>query len=110
MIEIKKYYYEDLPEEWKNKVPNNGSGKEYASYLCVVKDGKIIETYSDACEPEDAKLTRDFHWVFDIAKRWAEEVTLREALAVQEINYLNIIRKLEKEKEELQNLKNANKG
>ncbi len=54
--------WEDLTEVEKELQPDNGSGKEYAGYLAI-DDGVSRRVYSDACEPEDARLYRDFSWV-----------------------------------------------
>lgn len=55
--------YDDLEEEEKEGVSNNGSGKEYASYIRVIHDGSILFVESDAMEPEDAKFGRDLNWI-----------------------------------------------
>jgi hypothetical protein len=57
--------YKDLPEEEKDNQPDNGSGKEYASYLKVEIPGKSPVYYSDAMEPEDTRFYRDLSWVKD---------------------------------------------
>lgn len=55
--------YDELPE-WVNKdcLSDNGSGKEYATYI-IIEDGYYKRVYSDAVEPEDANFSRDFNWV-----------------------------------------------
>ena len=55
--------YNDLPEEEKDQQPDNGAGKEEASYLKVEIYGKRTVYYSDAMEPEDARFYRDLSWV-----------------------------------------------
>lgn len=55
--------YDELPD-WVSKedLPDNGSGREYASYL-LIEDGKYKAVYSDAMEPEDARFYRDLGWI-----------------------------------------------
>jgi hypothetical protein len=60
---VKTQSYEDLTEDERHGVSNNGSGAEYATYLRIVRDGVTIYLESDACEPEDARLSRDYSWV-----------------------------------------------
>ncbi|HAR33376.1 MAG TPA: hypothetical protein DCR95_04605 [Desulfobacter sp.] len=57
--------FEDLPDNQKDKQPNNGPGKEYASYLIIKHKGEIIRIQSDAMEPEDANFLRDLWWIKD---------------------------------------------
>jgi len=66
MLEVKTVSYNELPEEvasFGSGLSNNGSGKEYASYLLVYHNGKLIKCKSDAMEPEDACFCRDLAWV-----------------------------------------------
>ena len=63
MFEVKALNYEDLSETEKEDVPNNGSGKEYASYIKVIHNGETILLDSDAMEPEDATFGRDLSWI-----------------------------------------------
>jgi hypothetical protein len=58
--------YDDLPEDVKEDQPNNGSGKEYSSYLMVKFPEQEPRYFSDAMEPEDACFGRDLSWVKDI--------------------------------------------
>jgi hypothetical protein len=62
-LKITSCYFDDLPE-WvdKSMLPNNGSGKEYATYL-VIEDGDYRSVRSDAMEPEDARFGRDLKWI-----------------------------------------------
>ena len=55
--------YDDLPEDVKQDQPNNGAGKEAASYLKIEISGKPDSYYSDAMEPEDARFYRDLSWI-----------------------------------------------
>lgn len=59
---VKRLYFKDLTEEEKLNVSNNGSGKEYASYISI-EDDKGKRIYSDAMEPEDATFGRDLNWI-----------------------------------------------
>jgi len=68
MLTIKKLCYDELPESEKKNVSNNGSGAEYAEYLLIYQDEKLIRIFSDAMEPEDAIFCRDLSWISDIIK------------------------------------------
>lgn len=57
--------FEELPSGEENFVSNNGCGKEYANYLIVRYNGKIIRLESNAMEPEDVSFYRDLKWVKD---------------------------------------------
>jgi hypothetical protein len=63
MLEVESLSFTDLTDEEKQSVPNNGAGKEYASYIKVTHNGKTLYLESDAVEPEDATFYRDFGWV-----------------------------------------------
>lgn len=54
-----------------SELPNNGGGKEYASYL-VIEDGEYRKVYSSAMEPEDAQFHRDLDWIKTEFDRMAE--------------------------------------
>lgn len=62
--------FEDLPDWVDRKIglSNNGSGKEYASYI-IIEDGDYKVCYSDAMEPEDASFSRDLSWIVDEINR-----------------------------------------
>jgi len=62
-LEVIVQVFEDLSEEEKLNVPDNGAGKECASYLRILHNGKTIGLYSDAMEPEDAIFYRDLKWI-----------------------------------------------
>ena len=62
-LEILKQDFEDLSDDEKLDVADNGYGKEYASYLRVLHDGNDIGLFSDAMEPEDARFSRDLRWI-----------------------------------------------
>lgn len=57
--------YDSLTEDEKRNfiLPNNGPGKEYASYLVVKSNGKTIRIESSTMEPEDVSFHRDLKWV-----------------------------------------------
>jgi len=61
--------YEDLPK-WvdKDDLPNNGCGKESASYL-VIEDVDYKAYYSDAMAPEDTSFNRDLSWIKEELER-----------------------------------------
>jgi len=61
--------YEDLTPEEKQEVPDNGCGKEYASYIRVKHNGETILLENDAMEPEDAKFYRDLNWIYSIIRK-----------------------------------------
>ena len=57
--------FEQLTEQEKDSVSNNGCGKEDANYIAIDngEDPRII--HSDAMEREDAKFTRNLKWIVD---------------------------------------------
>lgn len=55
--------YEDIPENWREELPNNGCGKEGAYYIVVSVDGEIQTVESDAMEPKDARFFRNLGWI-----------------------------------------------
>jgi len=63
MLTVRVERFEDLSDEEKNFVPENGSGSAYAGYLRVVHNGETILLESDAMEPEDAIFARDLNWI-----------------------------------------------
>jgi len=65
MVKIERVYYDNLTDEEKEDQPNNGSGKEYASYIKITNDEETLMILSDAVEPEDATFVRDFSDVLD---------------------------------------------
>jgi len=62
-MKIETLSYEDLTDEEKEDVPDNGSGKEYACYIKIAGKGKTLLLKSDAMEPEDASFCRDLDWI-----------------------------------------------
>lgn len=68
MFKIELVDYEDLTEDQREIVPNNGCGKEMANYLKMTcgNDSIII---SDAVEPEDATFRRDFNEVINMVEQ-----------------------------------------
>ena len=63
MLEVKQQDYTELTEDEQENVPNNGSGKEYATYLRVLYKGESIRLESDAMEPEDTTFYRNLGWI-----------------------------------------------
>lgn len=69
MYTVTKYNYDELPESVKDpeflidSLPDNGCGKEYASYLIIKHDETVLAIESDAMEPEDATFWRDLSWI-----------------------------------------------
>lgn len=62
-FEITTPEFDQLSPDEKLGASNNGSGKEYANYIRITRNGKTVYLESDAMEPEDARLTRDLRWV-----------------------------------------------
>jgi len=69
MLEITSPGYNDLTDDEKENVSNNGSGKEWAGYIRVTHGGKTILLESDAMEPEDASFCRDLNWIYGIIEK-----------------------------------------
>ncbi len=68
MRKVSLVSFDDLKKEEQEDQPNNGAGKEYASYILIESPfGRRI--YSDAMEPEDAVFYRDLNWIVDELKR-----------------------------------------
>ena len=65
MFDVKIENFEDLTEDEAKDVSNNGCGKEYATYLRVLFNGKTILLKNDAMEPEDVSFGRDLYWIKD---------------------------------------------
>lgn len=55
-------FFEDLTEEEQEDVPNNGCGKDMATYIRIT-DNDETRVYSDAMEPEDTTFYRDLSWI-----------------------------------------------
>jgi len=69
MLEVRRENYDDLGKEEQESASNNGSGKEYASYLRVLHNGETILLESDTMEIEDVRFFRDLSWVQKIILR-----------------------------------------
>jgi len=69
MFEVTRPNFEELQEDEKKKVSNNGSGKEYAGYIKVIHNNKTILLQSDAMEREDAIFDRDLSWIQEIIEK-----------------------------------------
>lgn len=55
-------FFDDLTEEEQENAPDNGSGKDVATYIRITdNDGSRV--YSDAMEPEDVTFYRDLSWI-----------------------------------------------
>lgn len=70
MLKVDRIMYRDLTREEQQEVPNNGCGKEYANYVRVTHGiGNTILLISDATEPEDSTLERDFKPLVDMVEQ-----------------------------------------
>lgn len=65
MLKVNLVFFDDLTDSEKKEQPNNGSGKEHASYIKITDCGKTLMVLSDSAEPEDATFTKDFKGVVD---------------------------------------------
>lgn len=73
MLIVEMLSYDDLSEfEQDDFLSDNGCGKEYASYLKVIHDDKVIAFESDAMCPEDAIFCRDLKWIKSLLLRCYE--------------------------------------
>ena len=63
--------FEDLTHEQQKQSSNNGSGKEYATYI-KIEDVDGIRIYSDGMEPEDCTFDRDLKWIVTELNKAAE--------------------------------------
>lgn len=55
-------YFDDLTEVEQENAPNNGNGKDVATYIRIT-DNEGTRVYSDAMEPEDVTFYRDLSWI-----------------------------------------------
>ena len=62
-LKVTRLSYDDLTENEKCGMPENGNGAEFASYLKATYDGRTILLMSDAMEKEDARFSRDVAWI-----------------------------------------------
>ena len=76
-LEINELRFDDLTEEQQENVPDNGSGKDYASYIEIKLNGEVVDIFSDAMEPEDVTFGRDLSWIAPVIKA-AYEAGLEE--------------------------------
>lgn len=66
--------YDELPKEIeKMGLPNNGGGREYATYILIWHGNELVEWHSDAMEPEDASFWRDLDWITSALERAYEQ-------------------------------------
>ena len=78
-FEVKIVQFDELPPEIdKTSLSNNGSGAEWADYLLIYHNGKLIRWESSAMEPEDVRFTRDLRWVSEALEE-AYEYGLEDA-------------------------------
>jgi hypothetical protein len=68
MLKVERLRFDDLSDDEKEMQPDNGSGKDYANYLKVTHDGKVLSIQSDAMEPEDCSFSRDLKWIEGVLK------------------------------------------
>lgn len=70
-FEVKSVFgSENLPDEIERMgLSENGAGSEYARYILIYANGELLEWYSDAMAPEDAKFGRDLNWISDAILR-----------------------------------------
>jgi len=72
-MKVSLVHFYELPDDVKEDQPNNGYGKEEASYLMVEFSDGRVNYYSDAMEPEDARFERDLHWVMNVIREAHED-------------------------------------
>lgn len=72
MLEVVLEDYDKLSDEEKEHCSNNGSGKEYASYIRIIHNGETILLESDAMEPEDTIFYRDLNWIIPTLRKCYE--------------------------------------
>jgi hypothetical protein len=77
MLKVNVLYFDDLTEEEQQEQPDNGSGKEYATYIKIADDSETVMILSDAAEPEDATYGRDFSDVVNAIEE-AYKIGLRD--------------------------------
>jgi len=68
MFEVRMLNYENLTTEQQEEQPDNGSGKESATYIRVMNEGKVIALKSDAMQPEDCVFYRDLNWITELLR------------------------------------------
>jgi hypothetical protein len=69
MLKVELVDFDDLSKEEQEIQPNNGNGKEYASYIRLTHGGKTVMILSDAAEPEDLTFYRDLSGVLSAIER-----------------------------------------
>lgn len=60
---VKQMRYEDLDEDQRQDLSDNGCGERFADYLVIEIDGENVGVYSNAMEPEDVCFSRDLSWI-----------------------------------------------
>ena len=77
MLRVNVVSFHDLTKDEQEFQPNNGCGKDYASYIKLTDGNETVMILSDAFEPEDGTFTRDLSCVTDAIKK-AYKVGLRD--------------------------------
>ena len=72
MLKIECLFFDDLTDDEKENAPDNGFGKECATYIKVIYNDEVICLESDAMCPEDATFSRDLSWIKDILQKCYE--------------------------------------
>ena len=67
-MKIEILSYDDLTDVQKEDMPNNGAGKECATYIKISDGHFLVALLSDAMEPEDATFDRDLSWIAPLLK------------------------------------------
>ena len=65
MLEVRIEQFGNLEPDELKKMPDNGSGKRWASYIRMIHDKKTILLVSDAMQPEGATFRRNLDWIKD---------------------------------------------
>ena len=63
MLYVESVEFDDLTDEQQEDQPDNGIGKEDASYIKIAHDSVVVAIYSDAMEPEDCRFFKDLKWI-----------------------------------------------
>ena len=68
-MKVQLLNYDELTKDQKDDQPNNGQGKENATYLMASNGLLLVALESDAMEPEDCTFRRDLKWIPDLLKK-----------------------------------------
>lgn len=77
MLKVNVVSFQELTKEEQELQPNNGRGKEFASYIKMTDGSETVMILSDAFEPEDGTFRRDLRCVVDAIKE-AYKIGLRD--------------------------------